>query len=137
MWTRTVKRIKGKKETTHRILIIEDDPQIRSVICYILEREGYEVDEADDGQAGIRLYRENPADLIITDIILPNLPGSSVISRLWYEFPELKVIAISGGGVAYGPSEYLNFARELGARRILPKPFKRDELLAAVREVLE
>ena len=133
-----MKHIGRKKEARKncRILIIEDDPQVRSIICYTLEREGYEVDEAVDGMEGIRLYKENPADLIITDIILPNLAGSSVISRLWCEFPELKVIAISGGGGVYGPSGYLNFARELGARRILSKPFKRNELLAAVREVL-
>lgn len=137
MWEKT--KCFGQKDSgqrNYRILVIEDDAQVRSTLCRILKCEGYDVDDAADGQAGIRRYREQPADLIVTDMILPKLSGSSVISRLWNEFPKLNVIAISGGGTVYGPAGYLNFARELGARKILSKPFKREELLAAVREAL-
>ena len=102
-----------------------------------LERSGYEVVEASNGKEGIRIYREKPTDLIITDLLMPVMPGSRVISKLRDDFPDLKIIAISGGGSLYGSENYLNFAKELGAQRILEKPFQRKKLLRAVKEILD
>jgi YesN/AraC family two-component response regulator len=82
-----------------RILIIDDESQIRSMLRLMLERVGYEVVEAPDGIEGIRKYREKPADLIITDLIMPNKDGIGMIIDLKKEFPEVKIIAMSGGGV--------------------------------------
>ena len=65
-----------------RILIIDDEPQIRSMLTLMLEREGYEVVEAPDGVDGIKIYRQNPADLIITDLIMPNKDGIGMIIDL-------------------------------------------------------
>ena len=119
-----------------RILIIDDEPQIRSMLRLMLERVGYEVTEAPDGIEGIRRYRENPADLIITDLIMPNKDGIGMIIDLKKEFPKVKIIAMSGGGVNR-PEGYLDGAKKLGATRTLTKPIDRDEMLNAVKETLK
>jgi len=119
-----------------RILIIDDEPQIRSMLRLMLERVGYEVAEAPDGIEGIRRYRENPADLIITDLIMPNKDGIGMIIDLKKEFPKVKIIAMSGGGVNR-PEGYLDGAKKLGASRTLTKPIDRDEMLKAVKETLK
>ena len=87
------------------ILIIDDDDQIRRVLRKTLERDGYDVADAPNGKEGIRLYRENPADLVITDIIMPEKEGIETIRELRRDFPEVKIIAISGGG-RIGPDSY-------------------------------
>jgi YesN/AraC family two-component response regulator len=119
-----------------RILIIDDETQIRSMLRLMLERVGYEIAEAPDGIEGIRQYRENPADLIITDLIMPNKDGIGMIIDLKKEFPKVKIIAISGGGVNR-PEGYLDGAKKLGATRTLTKPIDRDEMLKAVKETLQ
>ena len=119
-----------------RILIIDDESQIRSMLRLMLERVGYEVIEAADGMEGIRQYRDNPADLIITDLIMPNKDGIGMIIELKKEFPKVKIIAMSGGGVNR-PEGYLDGAKKLGATRTLTKPIDRDEMLSAVRETLK
>ena len=119
-----------------RILIIDDESQIRSMLRLMLERVGYEVAEAPDGIEGIRQYRENPADLIITDLIMPNKDGIGMIIDLKKEFPKVKIIAMSGGGVNR-PEGYLDGAKKLGATRTLTKPIDRDEMLKAVKDTLK
>ena len=119
-----------------RILIIDDESQIRSMLRLMLERVGYEVDEAPDGLEGIRQYREDPADLIITDLIMPNKDGIGMIIDLKKEFPKVKIIAMSGGGVNR-PEGYLDGAKKLGSTRTLTKPIDRDEMLKAVKDTLK
>ena len=119
-----------------RILIIDDESQIRSMLRLMLERAGYEIAEAPDGIDGIRQYRENPADLIITDLIMPNKDGIGMIIDLKKEFPKVKIIAMSGGGVNR-PEGYLDGAKKLGATRTLTKPIDREEMLKAVKETLK
>ncbi len=118
-----------------RILIIDDDVQILDMLRQTLELKGYEVVDAANGKKGIRLYRENPADLIITDIIMPEQEGIEIIMELKQDFPDVKIIAISGGG-RIGPEGYLSIAKQLGARYTFSKPVKRKELLSAVRELI-
>ena len=117
------------------ILIIDDEPQIRSMLKLMLERDGYEVAEASDGIEGIRIYRQNPADLIITDLIMPNKDGIGVIIDLKKEFPNVKIIAMSGGGLNK-PEGYLKGAKKLGAACTLTKPIDRGEMLKAIKDVL-
>jgi YesN/AraC family two-component response regulator len=119
-----------------RILIIDDEPQIRSMLTLMLAREGYEIVEASDGVAGIKIYRQNPADLIITDLIMPNKDGIGMIIDLKKEFPDVKIIAMSGGGLNK-PDGYLKGAKKLGAACTLTKPIDREEMLKAVREILK
>ena len=117
------------------ILIIDDEPQIRSMIRLILERSGYTVIEASDGIEGIRRFREKPADLIITDLIMPNKDGIGLIIELKKEFPDVKIVAMSGGGLNR-PEGYLRGAQKLGAACTLSKPINRQELLRVVRDTL-
>jgi DNA-binding response OmpR family regulator len=119
-----------------RILIIDDEAPIRSMIRLILERAGYEVDEAADGVEGIKRFREKPADLIITDLIMPNKDGIGMILDLKKEFSAVTIIAMSGGGLNR-PEGYLRGAKKLGAAYTLSKPISRQELLRAVKDTLK
>ncbi len=118
------------------ILVIDDEDQVRTMLQQALEREGYQVLDARDGKEGIKLFKENKTDLIITDLIMPDKEGLETITELRRDFPEVKIIAISGGGHV-DPESYLTIAKKMGASRTLPKPFDLEELLAAVRELLE
>jgi YesN/AraC family two-component response regulator len=118
------------------ILIIDDDQQILNMLSQILKRAGYEVVEALDGKQGLKLYRENPTDLIITDIIMPEKEGLETIMELQRDFPDVKIIAISGGGHNLAEN-YLYMARVLGVQRTFAKPIARDELLKSVSELLK
>jgi DNA-binding response OmpR family regulator len=121
---------------TSRILIIEDDVQIREMLRQTMEREGYEVVDAPNGKVAMKLQREKPAALIITDLIMPEKEGIETIRELRQDFQDIKIIAISGGG-RIGPEEYLDMAKMLGAQRTFAKPIERKVLLDAVRELLK
>jgi len=116
-----------------RILIIDDDEGFRKMLRQILEAEGYEVAEACDGAAGIKQQISDPADLIITDIIMPKKKGIETMLEIKKTHPNLNFIAVSGGGF-YGPEMDLKTAQILGART-LKKPFLRRELLSAIEEI--
>ncbi len=117
------------------ILIIDDDERFRAMLEQTLARAGYRTASAGDGRQGLRLHREAPADLILTDLIMPEQEGLETIIELRRSFPGSKVIAMSGGG-RHHADDFLPIAQKLGAARTLAKPFTRDELLLAVREVL-
>lgn len=119
-----------------RILVIDDDVVFRQMLRKVLERAGYETTEAADGKEGIELFREAPADLVITDIIMPEQEGIETIQELKRDFPGVKIIAVSGGG-RLDPKEYLKTAEQFGAVRTFNKPFDREEFLDAIRELLE
>ncbi len=118
------------------ILIIDDDEFIRKMMLQILTEAGYQVFEAMNGKEGIGRYRAEPTDLLITDLIMPEKDGIEVIMDLRGEFPEAKIIAMSGGS-RYGKADFLKTAKMLGARRILDKPFDLETLLATVKEALD
>ncbi|HEB33134.1 MAG TPA: response regulator [Spirochaetes bacterium] len=117
------------------ILIIEDDDQTRRVLKIMLEREGYDVLEADDGLEGIKLFRENAVDLIITDIIMFEKDGVTTIMEVRKDSPNVRIIAISGGA-RVGPEVYLQLAKRVGADYALTKPIDRKELLNTISELL-
>lgn len=117
------------------ILIIDDEPQIRRMLRRMLESEGYTVTEAADGAEGIKHYHTNPADLIITDLIMPNKEGIETIAELRKKNPGIKIIAMSGGGKRE-PEGYLNMAKLLGASKTFEKPFKKEELLKAIKSLI-
>lgn len=118
-----------------RILVVEDDEPLRVVLREVLERTGHEVAEAANGRAAMEIQRCRGADLVITDIIMPEVDGIETIMALRREYPSVKIIAISGGS-RVGPREFLNLARVLGAHRTLHKPFALREMLDAVDELL-
>ena len=116
------------------ILVIDDDSQIRTMLRITLEQAGHTIVDAPNGKVGIDLYRDNPTDLIITDLIMPIKEGVETIQELKKDFPDVKIIAISGGG-RLGPQEYLPLAEMFGAQRVFAKPFGPDDLLKAVEEL--
>jgi CheY-like chemotaxis protein len=120
-----------------RILVVDDDRQIRSAFKRVLEGEGYEVAFAEDGIQGLRLYREAGADLVITDLFMPRGGGVELIMALKRDHPDVNIIAISGGGPTFSAESYLDVAESIGAARVFTKPVGRFELLAAVRAHLK
>ena len=118
-----------------RILVIDDDEQIRALLTQILERAAYQVIAAANGAEGLELFRAQPTDLVITVLIMPEKEGIETMIVLRREFPQARTIAISGGG-RNGARDYLPIARQLGARFTIAKPFSRPEILDAVQETL-
>ncbi len=124
-----------------RILVIDDDMSQRELLKLALEEAEYEVIEAPNGQAGLRLFREQPCDLVITDIFMPKEDGIETILHLKAESPTVKIIAVSGGGVSlrYGARfrdyEALEAAETAEVDRTLKKPIVIQRLLATVEEL--
>ena len=112
------------------ILIIDDQQAVRALLRAVLEDAGYQVTEAANGRQGLELYRFRPTDLVITDIVMPELNGLDLMLELTREFIDAKVIAITG---VVGQENLLDKAKLLGARRTFQKPFGIPELLDAVR----
>jgi DNA-binding NarL/FixJ family response regulator len=119
-----------------RVLVIDDDEQMRTLLRQVMEWSGYTVTDAENGRKGMQRQREHPADLVITDLIMPEQEGLETISKLKKEYPDIKIVAISGGG-RIGPEAYLPAAQELGADLVFSKPFDVKEFVAAVRELLD
>jgi len=119
-----------------RILVIDDEELILNFLKDLLVEEGFEVLTAANGEEGLALFDTNPADLVITDIIMPVKDGLDTILELKKKAPELPVIAISAGGNI--PKErYLAVAGYMKNTKTLAKPFTRDEIISAVKEHLE
>jgi len=116
------------------ILVIDDDQEVREFLVTVLERGGHVVTAACNGRDGVTMFRDNPVQVVITDIIMPEKDGIETILDLRREHPALKVIAISGGGRTT-PENYLHSARLLGADRAMRKPFKNEDILRAVEEL--
>jgi DNA-binding response OmpR family regulator len=118
-----------------RILIIDDDHHILLMIKKMLERAGFEVDLASNGNEGLELFKRMPVDLVITDIIMPEKEGLETIREMKRLRSDLKIIAISGGGKV-SSDNYLNTAKIFGASRIMAKPFSQKQMVSAVRDLL-
>lgn len=118
-----------------KILVIDDDEQMRKLLCRAMEYAGFDVQAAADGRKGLCLFEEDFYDLVITDLIMPEQEGMETITFLRKNYPQVKIIAISGGG-RIGPETYLPAALELGANRAFAKPFSIDQIINAVRELL-
>lgn len=116
------------------ILIVDDEDSVRRLLRRILEEDGHQVREASNGLAGLTLYRQAPADLVITDILMPERDGMDVTLELTREFLEAKVIAMTG---ATGDRNFLSVAKLFGARQIIQKPFTIEEVRHLVRYTLE
>ena len=120
-----------------KILVIDDEPALRNILRLTLERAGHEVLEAPDGEVGTRILSTEKLDLLITDIVMPNKDGIGTIREARTADPDLKIIAISGGGHNSGELDYIELAQKLGADRAYRKPFKPNEIAAAVDELLK
>lgn len=119
-----------------RILIIDDDAELRMTLRAIVEQAGYEVVEASNGQEGLQRYVVVPTDVVLLDILMPEREGLETISALRRLNPQVKIIAMSGGGQT-GTMDFLHAAALMGAQRTLHKPFRQQELLDAVWELTQ
>jgi CheY-like chemotaxis protein len=118
-----------------RILIVEDDPAVRLLLKTILEQDGHTVSEARDGQEGVDKYRNEGADMVISDILMPVKDGLEVIQELRQDNPHVRLIAMT----AYdeeGEVGYLQLAEEYGADRAFSKPILAGDRRHAVSELL-
>ncbi len=118
------------------VLIVDDEEQLRTLMRQALEHAEFVVQEATDGRQALEAYRKAPSDLVIMDILMPGQDGLECIIQLRREFPNAKVIAITGGSEMIGVLNYLEVAKMLGARRTLHKPFDLKELVEAAEAEL-
>jgi DNA-binding response OmpR family regulator len=118
-----------------KILVIDVDSLVRDTLLRILERKGYQVLVAPDGARGLRMFRSERPDLVITDIIMPEKEGLETIREILGEYPDAKIIAISGGA-RIGNMDFLEMAGKLGASDIIHKPFDPTELVNVVSRCL-
>ncbi len=118
-----------------RILLVEDDRAVRDLLYRQLTDAGYDVEVAEDGTDGLKIYRDQQPDLVVTDIIMPEMEGIQMMRELRRESPDVRVIAISGGGRGSADT-YLQLAARMGAKSTLEKPVRQDTLLAAVEDAL-
>ncbi|MFW2365162.1 MAG: response regulator [Desulforhopalus sp.] len=116
-----------------KILLVDDDARIRELFRMWLEREGFEVYEAENGREGVDLQLKTLADLLICDLIMPVQEGIETITTFRKDFPETGIIAISGGG-KIGSDSYLAVAEHLGAWKAFSKPVSMTALIDAIRK---
>lgn len=116
------------------ILLIDDEEGARYFIKTVLEKEGHTVYEAGDGIIGEAILSKKPVELIITDLLMPNKDGIEVILNVQEKYPDIKVIAVSGGG--HSGMFYLAEAELVGASASLKKPFTANTLISTVKQVL-
>jgi len=122
-----------RRAPRERILLVEDDPRVREVLYQALTMAGYDVVATADGEEALAAYAAAPADLIITDLLMPRKDGVETIRGLRRQHPAAKVIAVTA---VRGRFNRLTAARHVGAHHTLLKPFGMSDLLAAVRDVL-
>ena len=119
-----------------RVLVVEDEKRSRRTLSMMLRAGGHEVSETADGRQALSYLERHPADVVVTDIIMPVMDGLKLITELRRRFPNVKIIAISGGTRSSG-ADALNTAKALGANRILAKQFRQDEIPAMVDELCD
>jgi DNA-binding response OmpR family regulator len=119
-----------------KILLVEDDDQLRGMLKLLLTSAGYEVSEATNGKRVCDMHQQQRFDLVITDLVMPDIDGLAVIMELRRIDRDVRIIAMSGGGQGKG-EDYLRIAQKLGAHLTLSKPFGNQEFLEAVRLALD
>jgi DNA-binding response OmpR family regulator len=119
---------------TPRILVIDDDGVTRLVLGAALRDAGYEVEEVSDGAEGMAAFRARPADLVITDLVMPQHGGLETVREIRQSDPKVRILVVSG--VIGSSAEHLRTAVRLGADRVLPKPVNLKELQAMVAGLL-
>ena len=119
-----------------RILVIEDDEMTRSLLSEALSSEGYDVSLAEDGEHGLRLFRQDPHDLVITDIVMPGQSGIEVVTEIKRKRPETRIIVITGVDESER-AKLLQISTVMGADNTLQKPISRESLISMVEKTLQ
>ncbi len=120
------------KDARKSVLVVDDDPSVLKLVSLMLAGAGYRVLEASDGKQAVVRFQEDPTDLLLTDVIMPEQEGVETLSRLMRDYPRLKTIAMSGAA----RGRYLRVAGMVGAHAVLRKPFTKEDLLQTVERVL-
>lgn len=118
-----------------RVLVVDDEAGVRAAIRKFLSRAGHDVLEAADGKTALTMYQNDPVDVIIMDIYMPEMDGIEATIRLKYEFPDVKIIAVSGGGYLE-KAKILEREAGLGVVRTLAKPLHKSDILDTVSQAL-
>ena len=114
-----------------RVLIVDDNPDLRESLGLLLARLGYDSEGARDGQQAMEIQRRRPAHIVITDIFMPGQDGIETIEAFRREWPRMRIVAMSGGGTV-ATHDYLELAPDIGADAVLRKPFTLESLQAAL-----
>ncbi|OOZ40296.1 hypothetical protein BOW53_08290 [Solemya pervernicosa gill symbiont] len=120
-----------------KILIVDDEEPVRAMLRDMLEVHEHEVEEAVDGRDAIECYRRGHFDMVITDLVMPDMNGLDLIMALREEKKDVKILAISGGGGIVGRFDYLPIAKLIGAESILKKPFDLQQFSSSVAKILD
>jgi CheY-like chemotaxis protein len=128
-------RLRGKAERARRVLVVDDNGDMLESTKILLERAGYDVEVASNGERAVILQRARPADVLITDLFMPDKDGVELISHFRREFPAVPIIAMSGGGVRT-KRDYLADASLLGVDATLRKPFEPEALRQTLQRLL-
>jgi len=118
-----------------KILVVDDDEMFRNMLCETLRGAGYEVVEAENGKIAMRIILGLFFDLVVTDLIMPEQEGIETIKEIKRIYPDMKIIAVSGG-MRGGSMDFLPIAEYMGATRVFRKPIDRKAFLAAVAELV-
>ena len=118
-----------------RILLVEDNEQLRNTLARLLMREGYDVSEAANGRLALQQMSQHAADVVVTDMLMPEMEGVEMILSLRRRHPGVKIIAVSGGGIS-SPENYLKIAGALGSDKTMTKPLVPGELIEAIRALI-
>ena len=119
-----------------KILIIDDEPQIQTMLTKLFREEGYEVEAASNGNQGLQMFKASSYDLVITDIIMPEKEGLETIRDLKKIDPSVKIIVMTGGSNKYNSEMYLELGVKFGAITAFEKPIRRNQLLKKVKEIM-
>ena len=119
-------------ETPRSVLIVDDDPQVLRLLRKALSKAGYYVAEASDGRSAMNRIRQCEVDVMVTDLVMPGQEGMETITQLRREFPQVKIVAISGAA----NGRYLRICELLGANAVLQKPFQPKMLVDAIESLL-
>ena len=124
-----------KRREPVSLLLVDDDEDVRVLLRRRLESEGYRVAEAPNGEVALEMYRRNPTEVVLTDIVMPEMDGRKLISALRDSFPDVRIVAISGATDRDVP-ELLRDGKRLGALQTLQKPFTSQQMFDAVHTAL-
>jgi CheY-like chemotaxis protein len=125
----------ARAERARRLLVVDDNDDMLESTKILLERAGYEVEVASNGEQAVILQRERPADVLVTDIFMPDKDGVELINHFRREFPAVRIVAMSGGGMRT-KRDYLADASLLGVDATLRKPFEPEALRQTLRRLL-
>ncbi|MFH1497875.1 MAG: response regulator [Verrucomicrobiota bacterium] len=124
------------KTTRLRVLIIDDHEELRVMLCRALQEQGHLTHGAQDGAVGLKVMAQHPVDLVITDLVMPDQEGIETIMMVRKQYPDVRILAMSGGHQARNAMPYLELAARLGAHGTLEKPFSIDELTLKIESIL-